>query len=657
MADERDGGWIRELWDKADTSLAMERRDYQLNYAFIEGDQWVYWHKNSRQVAEFPRDKDSDRVRRTANRMTPNLVTLLAKLTKRTLGFEVPASAADDGTRMGARLGEHILEAARIDCGWEAVRLDEMTNAFLGGTSAVIVEWDPRAGDELGVEEESGNPVNEGQVQLSALSIGEFTMEPGSRTQDDARWVMTARAYPPEQVMDLFQLDEKPESDAMATSTPLQRRLWSDRGFGANVQLSTVYTYYEKPNSKTPKGRHVVVVGQRVVVDRPWPFKSKRLNCYAFRQTFLPRRWTGATLLNDARKSQVAYNYGLSILSEHMKLAGNARLAIPDSSGVDAEDLSDLPGELLFYDGMSSQPPRWLDPPQIPRWLVETVVRDRDELDNVMTVHDISRGQAPGDRNSGLALSVLAEKDETPLGLMAHDQATGWGYIASFVLELWSDKVIEQRTATVNVDVSATQSVPVSQRWTGKDLAGQTRVVVSLESTLPHSRVAIQAWIMNLADRFPDMMPKDPSKLARLLDLPGADLFGEMVDADVAQATMENHLLSIGEIPAAGDKPYPLPWDDHAKHIAEHNRFRKSQRYVNATQYVRDITDLHVKAHEMLVLEEAQQQAQMNAVVPGIAALPQAHEPLGSMVPPDAAERQSQQQSALPQGAPSLAGG
>ena len=43
-------------------------------------------------------------------------------------------------------------------------------------------------------------------------------------------------------------------------------------------------------------------------------------------------------------------------------------------------------------------------------------------------------GEAPGDRNSGLALSILAEKDETPLGPMAMNQQRGWQSIAEMVL-------------------------------------------------------------------------------------------------------------------------------------------------------------------------------------------------------------------------------
>lgn len=647
--------WIVDQWGRGDLVLARERRDYWLNLAFIEGEQWVYWHPTSRTVAEFPRP-NVDRVRLTMNRMQPNLINLLAKLTKRTLQFEVPASDADDAALGGARLAEHLLEASRNDCQWEHVRLDALNAAFLGGTSAVCVEWDPNSGDQLGVDEETDQPVNEGNVQLSALSMPEFTLEPGTRTWQDARWFIMCKVMPPGQVREHYSLDVMPEGDAQAGTGPLQRQLWADRGYAANVDLTMVFTYYERPTGKNKQGRWVVVVNGKPVLDKPWPFPFDTLNIYPFRQIRIPKRWTGHTLLNDARGIQVAYNHARSMLAEHMKLAGNARLAIPDGSGVDATDLSDLPGEIINYDGMSGAPPQWLNPPNIPRWLIDQANQLRSELDDVMTVHDISRGVAPGDRNSGLALSVLAEKDETPMGLMAHDQSEGWGYIGSLTLKLWEAKVPEYRSTTVQAD----SQLPLSQEWTGKMLHGQTRVVVPLENVMPQSRAATQAWILNIAQQFPQALQGlagSPAKLAKLLDMPGAGSFGEMADADAAQAQRENMLMEAGQIPSLGDKPFPMPFDDHAVHIAEHNRFRKTKAYMYAPARTQQIFDHHVLAHENLALKDMQGQVKMNAALPGSGGLPQANEPPGSQVPSDHAEQAaSQLQAAGQQAAPMGAG-
>lgn len=627
--------WVRQAWDRADLALAAERRDYWLNYAFFAGEQWVYWHGRSREIAEFPRDRSSERVRLTVNRMQPNIVTNLAKLTKRDLSFEVRASGADDSTVTGARLGEHILEAHRVDDRWEDVRRDELFAAFLGGTSAVAVEWDPTAGEHLGIDEASGNVVGTGEVKLTPLSIVEFTLEPGSRRDIDARWWMMAKAMPPEQAADHYNLSWRPDPDASTHAGPLQRRLWHDRGFPANVDLCTVYTYYERPNRKRRKGRMAVVIGDRVVVDRDWPFSTEELNLQVFHQSRLPQRWTGHSMMTDARPLQVAYNHAMSNLSEHMKLAGNARLAVPDTSMQYMEDLTDEPGEIIAYDATGGVRPGYIEPPNIPRWIIDHANRLEDKIDDLMYVHAVSRGNAPSDRSSGIALSILAEKDETPLGLMAQDQAHGWARIATWALKLWEDKAIEHREARVISD----SGVALVREWTGKMLKGQTRAHVPLETVMPHSKAAMQAWMMDMAERFPQVMPQNPAVLARLMELPHAAMFGELVDADVAEAEIENHLMSIGVIPALDDEPYPTKWQDHATHIAEHNRFRKGRSYMYASAEYRHIVDAHIKAHENLAAEQAIEQRQLNLTIPGAAAQPQADEPPGALVPPDYMER------------------
>jgi hypothetical protein len=645
------GEWIKTQWRRGDEALAKERRDYWLNAAFFQGQQWVLWHDASREVVEFPRPPGDDRARITANKIAPNLVTNLAKLTKSELGFEVNPTAADDSTLAGARLAEHLCVTYHHDNLWERIRLDELLNTYFGGTSAVCVEWDPQGGEPLGLEADTGRIVNTGDIRLHALSVAEFTLEPGSRTQDDARWWIMARTMTPEQAQEHYGLGWTPTAETMGAAGPLQRRLWSMRGFPSNVQLCTVYTYYERPTRANPKGRHAVVVGDKVAFDQPWPFPFKKLNLYTFRQMQVPKQWHGITILNDVRPLQVAYNHAVSMLSEHMKKAGNARLAIPDNSGVRGDELTDEAGEYFYYDGMSSQPPRYVEAPNIPRWLIDHTNRLEEKIDDLMAVHDISRGQAPGDRNSGLALSVLAEKDETPLGLMAHDQADGWGFICSLVLELLASRVLEWRTATITLPGT---NIPQQREWTGRQLRGQTRVRVPLDKTMPYSRAAFQGWFMEMAQQFPQIVPQNPVVLARMFEIPGVEHFADIVDADAAQADFENGLMLAGVIPSLDERPFPMPWDDHAKHIAEHNRLRKTRAYIYAPAEVRAIVDRHVEAHGKLALEQAINQRDLNTTMPGAGAVPQASEPFGSAVPPDYVERM--QAGGSPQQALSQAG-
>mgnify|MGYP000632690368 CR=1 FL=1 len=190
--------WVTTKWKQADTVLMEERRDYWLNTAFFEGDQWIFYNA-ANEVTHWSPPGGDGRVKAVWNKIQPNLVTNWARLMKRKLTFEVPSTAIDDATMQAARLAENLLEAERNHGDWESVRRVNMENKDFGGTSCVLVEWNPKVGEPIGEDPETGEIVLSGNVQLTPLSIAEFSLEPGSMDSRDARYVITCRAMTPEQ--------------------------------------------------------------------------------------------------------------------------------------------------------------------------------------------------------------------------------------------------------------------------------------------------------------------------------------------------------------------------------------------------------------------------------------------------------------------------
>lgn len=615
------GSWVVQKWREADTVLMEERRDYWLNTAFFEGDQWVFWSP-SNEIAEFP--KAPNRLRATFNKLFTNITINNARLLKRKLVFECPAGGSDDATVAAAKLGEHLLEAERTEQHWEDARYANLLNETMGGVSAVLVEWNPNMGEPIGWDPETGQAILTGNPQLTTLAIPEFTLEPGTNDPRRSNYVIVCKAFTPAQVKEYYGLDWDPQPDASQGVGPLQRRITSRRTGIVNAKLTLVFTYYEKPGNQSP-GRHVVVVNGKTVIDEPWPFSFEELPIAVFRQVANPTKWTSTSYVTQARSLQVQLNQAQSTLMEHMKLAGAARLAIAEGTISDPETITDTPGEFVPYDAQAGPPPTYINPAMAPAWWFDFIAKLEQMIDDICFVHGISRGQAPGDRNSGLALTVLAEKDETPLGLLAKDQSEGWARIGSLVLKMWEANVTEQRKSVVQTFKGAP---PLSRYWTGQQLRGQTQARVPLDAVMPYSRAAQQAWVTQLAQTFPGVpIFQDPAMMSRLLDLPDAEGLQAALDADVAKAEFENHMISTGEV------FLPETFDDHAKHIAQHNRWRKSTAYIYADPQVRQIMDQHVMAHMQLAAEEAANQAHLEATAPGASQIPQDNAPTGSGVP------------------------
>lgn len=601
---------VKNLYEKGLSAIRDCLHEYWLNHAFLLGHQWLWYNPQTHRLDEIPRDPD--RVQMTVNRMRSNSRSLMSKIVQRELRFDVIPSAVDDSTVRGARIAESAITAVAHDHDWEHLREEASWLCWKGGTVGICIDWDPNLGELIATTEDN-KQAYEGDTVETVLSIAEMVVEPGAHEAETARWWIKAQALPPSQVQATFNLPELPAADINAGLSPFQQKLLvssMNRNGGQLVDLTLVLTYYERPNSMRPKGAVVAIVNDKIV-DGPkeWPFPWKdRLNLVTARETLIEHRWAGDTVLTQARSIQAAYNAAHSSILEHVKLAGNARLFVPQSSIDLMEQLSDNPGELVPYpDGM--QPPTWESPPQMPSWWNDYPTRLEGAMDDIMGNHDVSHGEAPPNIQSGYGLSILTENDESPAARLSKELAIMWGKVASFVLKIYEQEVTSARTSVVQTPGHA----PETARWSGKDLQGQTRAIVPLDAVLPRSRAAMQA----MADKMLQMgVITEFSQYAKVAELPGQHDLIEAINPDVARARRENAGMGMGK------QAIPMEIDDHDIHMREHRNDMKSPRFELLEDDEKQLYYDHLQAHETMAAEAAGRQAAATAVNPALGASP-----------------------------------
>jgi len=483
--------------------------------------------------------------------------------------------------------------------------------AWKGGTAAMSVDWDASLGNHVATASD-GTEVFQGDTVETVLSIAEFVVEPGVLDAEKARWWIKVQALPPGEVRATYGLPDTPPGDITAGMTPFQRKLMaSSKGHSDEmVDLTLVLTYYERPNGDAPKGRvGVVVNGKMVDGPKPWPFPWKdHLNLAVSRESILENAWAGDTVLTQAIPVQTLLNLSWSSIAEHMKLAGNARLMVPQSSMDLIEQMSDLPGELVpFADGQ--QPPTWQSPPQMPGWWLEQPQVLSNELDDLMGVHDVSRGQAPVNIESGVGLSVLAENDTTPVGRLAKEQAGMFSKVATMVLKLYEVMVTDTRKAVISTPGQPAETA----RWNGKDLQGQTSAKVPLDAILPRSRAALKAQ----ADSMLQMgLITSIAQYASVAELPDAHRMIDALSPDIARARRENAIMAQGQV------AIPMEIDDHAIHMDQHRTFMKSPRFDLMSEDQKQVYYDHIQAHEVMQSQAIAQQRTRAAIDPALGAMP-----------------------------------
>ena len=606
---------VRELWEKGMNATRAERETAAVNAMFLRNRQWVYWDRSSGRLEEVPRHPE--RLRATVNKMGPDSRRIISKLLRRPLMFDVPPDSADDAASQASRIAEAVLVETHREQDWENFRHDHANVVWQGGWGAVCVEWDSEAGAVLPQQQQEPSPLEAGDgsqvthvgdVKLSVISLHEIAVEPGTHDVEKALYWVRGQAFPPSEVQAMYDLESEPQGDARAVDS-IHRYREDDRSNKQYVPLTMVYTYHGRPYRGRP-GQVMTVVGDNVVEQSGWPFPFEdRLNLSAAIVEPIHNTWYGHTPVTDAVPVQALLNAAWSSVGEHMKLAGNARLWVPEGAVDDLESITDEPGEAVGYNPINGRKPEYESPPTMPDWWSRHPSNVGDALDDILSVHDVSRGDAPGGVESGIALSILSENDDTPVGALAKSLAECWGRVATMVLELYGSRVMDSRSTRVVLPTN----VPENRQWVGKDLAGATTAVVPLDAVMPRSRAGQAAYAMQLFDRG---IITTPGELAKVADLPDQDDLLEGIDPDTARAQRENYQLSVG-IPRTVDVI-----DDNANHIHHHRNFIRSARYEQLDPQLQTLCRMHLAAHEIYAAELAARQLKAAQVSPAAAALP-----------------------------------
>lgn len=630
---------VVELWRECVNDMLEVRRNHVLNDSFFNGDQWVSWNDSSGTVNLVPFTVENAGSRATVNKIKPRVITFEARLVATPLAFEPQPEGVDANAVRKAKLSGQVLDALAHRHGWERRRREVVDYCMMSGCGAIVVEPDWEFGDEeVVVDEETGDKVrlpSRPKVKVDSLSGLEFGIEPGTRREEDARWWIRNTTLTPAQARERYKLAEDPPADAHRGGSAMGAALLSRRKEN-RARGTAVFVYYERPSDVSP-GCVLHVVDNKIVQQSGWPFSFDHLNIVTFRQTHVAGTWKGSTIVTDARPLQVTINRTQTTINGYLGVVDNVRILLPHGAVMEGEDeFTGEMGEVIRHEG--GFPPSYMQPPLMQRWLPDIIVNTEAEMDDLFSAHAVSRGEAPGDRNSGLALSILAEKDQTPLGLMAVDQQAGWQKTAEMVL--MTEKALmgmaDDQFKAAGMDRPPMQATDVLMKpdgqggasqatevsWTAADLPDMPVVLVPLENVMPKSDAAIQDMFLKVAavPAFTAMFAQmTGAQLAAVLRVPGLSAFSVIGDPQEEEADWENTRMASG----AGDNEVIVQtWQDHNIHVTRHNALRASAAYRDDPM-VQKFVDMHIDGHAKLAAEELLQQQQAQAALNPAPAGPQ----------------------------------
>jgi len=404
-----------------------------------------------------------------------------------------------------------------------------------------------------------------------------------------------------------------------------------------------------KPNSTPlwPQGGMITVAGSDLLqITEGMPYEHQQYPFAHFRHVETGKFYSDS-VIDDLIPLQREYNRTRGQIIESKNRMAKPQLTAEQGS-LDPNKVTSEPGQIILY-RPGFTPPQPLPLQSIPNYVLEEQDRIKQDMDDISGQHDVSRGQVPPGVTAATAISYLQEQDESMLSYTFDSLEEGVEKVAfqtlCYVKQYWdTPRKVKVTGEDGSFDVLA---------FEGSDLRDNTDIRVEAGSSLPTSRAAKQAFIMDLMK----MGFIDPNKGLEVMEIGGINKIYEQVQTDVRQAQRENlkmaqatqelvdqhrnqkmqevmqdpqaqELLQSGAIQIdemtgtiiANGVPMETPlivpvnsWDDHRIHIERHNNYRKSQAFENLDPAAKDLFEQHVNAHVSAIMIGAQGAMQMPA--------------------------------------------
>lgn len=611
--EEESVSFIEKLM-KEGQNLPLEQQ-WAVNIAFLTGKQWITYDKSSQKIVEKPKD-DWWEERVTINRIRPAIRTELAKITKSRIQFDVIPASNEEEDIDASKVGTQAIDFVWRNTNMDEKRFKSALWQISTGTGILKTYWNDKLGEEaqLNVLDKQGNFAldaqgNEitqtkrlGDIDNFVVNPFDFVFDPSATEFDNAKWCVERILKTTDEVKDTYEVDVSPES-GLSSQNIFNGILANINGQQSDfkpIKMENgviVKEYWEKPSKKYPKGRHITIANGKLLQFEDNPYD--RLPYFVTPHNLVPGRVYGSSNIEDLIPVQKEYNKTRSQRRLNQTRAGSPRLLVEANSLLD--EPTNEPAEIIEYK-KGHQPPIWETPPSEPGHIQAELELQLLDFQDISGIHEVSSGTAPTGVKSGTAIAFLQEQDETKLGPIIHNIETTYESWAKFVLTLMQQYYIEPRMIKI---VGKNNQVDVKE-FQGCDLKGNKDVKVISGSAMPKSTVARQNFVLDLWDR---KILSDPQKALKLLEFGNIEEIYDDLSIDVNQAKREQEQWLKGDFSHKTRDFY-----NHEVHIAEHNKYRKSDDYEKLIQLQPQV-DAHIAEHSAFSQQLASAKATAQSVL------------------------------------------
>lgn len=287
-----------------------------------------------------------------------------------------------------------------------------------------------------------------------------------------------------------------------------------------------------------PNGKVCVVVSNEVLSDEPLPYDHGWFPFVAQSCNDIQGEFWGPTFIEFLISPQMNINKTLGQIIDNKNLMGAAPWLIDRNSGIEIDDLVGEPGSVIEKNpGTTAER---LEIPVMPQYIVNLLEMDRQSIDDISGVFDVTQGRSPSGITAGVAIEQLQEASNTRIRLLVRNLETAIRRLGEHIIGLGRQYVTEIQSVRVTDPVSGAFSFVT---LTPEMLTHEWEISIASGSTLPRSRDARQRDAVELGK----LGWLDPQGGLELIDLPGKE--------KILQRLQQQQQLAMQAAAQAGPQP------------------------------------------------------------------------------------------------------
>lgn len=660
MTDSATSGPLRsvgQLKTAADLSRKMDslrsarqrrERDWKLNVAFYNGNQYSYWNPGSKRIENLPvedGEKPRYRVRIVSNQISLGVQSLVSKVIRtKPIWGGTPAQPGDKAVKaaqfsedllgwwwrtldMAAKYEEAILWSLLADNGywklsWDPFAAKEM-RFMLGPDGLPIVDAAMKAEFRAQLEQAGIDPrimetvAYMGDVKVEVMSPFDIYLDPTAKSAHEAKWVICAHHLEPDEIKARWGKDVRPDKVSASPDDVLPA---SNSEGGSDPTVKTVYVLYHKKTASVPNGRYTVFIEDpdEIFLDQEWPEAfPNELPIVQFRGIRVPGSTTNSSVVTQARPLQKQLNRLLSQITEYTNLVIKPRIWAPVNSL--RERITTEPGAVYQYTPVGNFRPEIEQLPTIPPYVFEFLNDLGQRIRDTFGLTEVTEGGLPPNLEAADAIDLLQEMaiDRIAPSILANEVSLARA--GQFLLHVAQKLYEEPRLMTV-MGLGGVASV---REFSKADFAADVTVHVEAGSSMPRTRAARRKQI----ERFMELGLIDARSAWKHYDIADVKDLAVQFAADEDHALREHDKLIKGqplnpeamnrmlqELQTTGLNPEtqeplqspeeiqyllqkaslePGPADTEEVHAEKHRRFITSQEFESHSPEVRQRFLMH----------------------------------------------------------------